>query len=173
MSITTTRDTALLQTLPSFASIPGTAGPDTLTGGASPDTINGKGGNDLLYGKGGADVLVGGAGDDFLFGGKGNDQLDGGVGDDVLSGGAGADDFMFRANQGEDTIDAFQDNIDEIRFVAQGGDTVKFLISYNTSTDVATVRIRVNGSITNTLYVESVEVNDLQQSQQGNTLILS
>jgi Ca2+-binding RTX toxin-like protein len=173
MSITSIRETALIQGEPVFAIRNGTSGADTLNGTSAADTISGLGGADLLYGKGGNDKISGGGGNDFLFGGAGNDTLDGGAGNDVFIGAGGADDFIIRKNQGEDTIDAFQDGLDEIRFIAQGGDTVKFMVHYNTSIDLATVTVKVNGVISNTILVENVELNDLQQSQQGNTLILS
>jgi hypothetical protein len=173
MSVSGKITSALIEAKPNFAIKNGTSGADTLNGTAVADTLNGLGGNDTMNGGNGNDVLNGGGGKDFLFGGGGNDTLNGGAGNDVLAGGGGADDFMFRKGQGNDTIDAFQDGLDEIRFVAQGGDTVKFMVHYNTSMDLATVTVKVNGSITNTIVVENVELNDLQQSQIGNTLILS
>lgn len=172
MSVTTTRETGLLQAPRSFATIPGTAGPDTLNGGAAADSISGAGGADQLFGKGGNDSLYGGGGNDTLYGGNGADLLDGGKGNDLFVGGGGADDFILRKSQGNDSIQGFQDGIDEIRYLANGGDTVKFMIHYNGSAHEATVSIKVNGVITNTILVDNVDNGDLTQSQQGNTLIL-
>ena len=74
-----------------MATIPGTAGADTLTGTAQDDTITGLGGSDTLYGGGSNDLLDGGTGDDRLYGGTGIDVLSGGAGSDLLDGGTGTD----------------------------------------------------------------------------------
>ncbi|MBQ3726960.1 MAG: hypothetical protein II902_07855, partial [Selenomonadaceae bacterium] len=77
-------------------------GNDYLHGGAGADTLNGGGGDDTLFGAAGDDSLNGGAGNDSMLGGNGNDQLLGGAGDDYLSGGAGND--VLRAGAGADTL---------------------------------------------------------------------
>jgi len=71
---------------------------------------------DNLRGTNGANTLEGGDGGDRLFGRNGADTLIGGTGDDVLFGGGGRDSFVFRQNDGADTISGFQDDIDEIDF---------------------------------------------------------
>lgn len=75
-------------------SMHGDADSDLLVGGIQRDTLNGGSGNDVLRGDasdifGGSDTLVGGAGNDFLMGG------------------AGADTFVFRPNEGNNMIAAF------------------------------------------------------------------
>ena len=50
-----------------MATIPGTAGDDSLTGGIDPDLITGDAGNDTLNGAAGADTVDGGAGADLLI----------------------------------------------------------------------------------------------------------
>ena len=73
-------------------------------------------GNDIIHGFDSNDAMVGGPGDDTLHGGKGNDTLTGSDGDDVLFGGAGADTFVFNTDDGDDTIEDFEDGVDTIRF---------------------------------------------------------
>lgn len=117
-------------------SLTGTAAADRLQGGAGATAINGAGGNDRLdgglgndrlfgssgadrlYGNADNDRLYGGTGNDRLFGGSGRDTLDGGTGDDVLTGGLAADQFLFRATSGDDTITDFQDGADRIRILS-------------------------------------------------------
>lgn len=60
--------------------------------------------NDLIFGEQGHDILKGEAGDDVLLGGDGTDQLTGGTGNDYLDGGAGYDTYIYRINDGQDTI---------------------------------------------------------------------
>jgi hypothetical protein len=69
---------------------------DLMVGDVGNDTLKGNKGNDLLIGNGGKDVLEGGDGDDTLAGGAGIDRL---------LGGAGTDTYVFRAGDGEDTIE--------------------------------------------------------------------
>ncbi len=109
----------------------GNDGNDTLSGGSGNDTLNGGAGVDSLVGGAGNDYLYGGAGNDSLWGGKGNDTLSGGSGNDSISGeagndsitggagkdslyggagndslwgGAGNDVFIYKPNEGTDTI---------------------------------------------------------------------
>ena len=51
-----------------------------------------------------ANSIIGGSGADTLQGGAGNDTLWGGAGNDKLYGGAGKDTFIYRPNEGTDTI---------------------------------------------------------------------
>ncbi len=78
----------------------------TLTGNA---TINGTGNtlNNTIIGNYAANTLTGGAGDD---------TLDGGLGNDTLIGGAGNDTYIYRANQGIDSIDNAGGGTDTINF---------------------------------------------------------
>ena len=83
------------------ATIPGTAGRDTLTGTAgpdvyrrprhAPDVIRSAGGDDAICSGGGNDFIRGGGGNDLLVGGSRNDRLEGNARIDALHGGAGAD----------------------------------------------------------------------------------
>lgn len=104
----------------------GGAGDDHLRGGTGWDILIGGDGVDLLYGNAGSDSLLGGAGDDYLAGatgddtlrgGAGNDRIHGNQGRDVIEGGAGdddlrggtlADEFIFAAGDGHDTISDFE-----------------------------------------------------------------
>ncbi len=64
----------------------------------------GGAGKDSLVGNAGADKLYGQADNDILRGGAGKDSLWGGAGDDSLYGGDGNDTFIYKANEGTDTI---------------------------------------------------------------------
>ncbi|MBQ3337436.1 MAG: hypothetical protein IJG80_08545 [Selenomonadaceae bacterium] len=75
--------------------ITGNALNNSIVGGSDKDTLKGRGGNDSLFGGSGADKIYGEAGSDTLWGGAGNDTLYGGEGDDV---------FIYRADEGKDTI---------------------------------------------------------------------
>ena len=82
-------------------------GGDTLLGSADRNSLFGWGGDDKLYGRGGNDKLSGGEGDDFF---------DGGGGTDLLIGGGGADRFHFDRGEGDDLIQDFENNIDQLEF---------------------------------------------------------
>ena len=91
----------------------GGAGNDSIVGDAGKDKLYGNDGNDSLYGGSGNDSLAGGNGDDYLSSGSGNDKLYGnagadslwgGTGNDTLYGGDGVDTFIYRPNEGKDTI---------------------------------------------------------------------
>ena len=82
----------------------GGAGNDSLSGGADNDKLFGNAGKDTLVGGDGADTLSGGAGNDKLYGNAGNDSLWGGAGNDSLWGGSGNDTFVYKPNEGKDTI---------------------------------------------------------------------
>ena len=77
------------ETLVSIENVIGTGGANTITGTAGANRLDGRNGNDTLVGAGGADTLLGGL---------------------------GADTFVFRADDGADTIEDFEDGSDTIRF---------------------------------------------------------
>ncbi len=85
--------------------IKGKGGNDTIVGGKKNDKLWGDGGKDKLFGDKGKDTLKGGAGKDKLFGGKGDDELTGGAGKDV---------FVFKKQEGKDTITDFENGKDKI-----------------------------------------------------------
>jgi Ca2+-binding RTX toxin-like protein len=110
--------------------IRGEAGDDKVIGSRGDDSLDGGSGDDLLKGMGGDDELSGASGDDELFGGGGRDVLEGrsgadvlvGNGDtDVLTGGNGGDLFVFKNDDGRDTITDYTDGEDAIE-VARGAD---------------------------------------------------
>jgi Ca2+-binding RTX toxin-like protein len=68
------------------------------------DRLSGTANNDLVFGENGHDILKGEAGDDVILGGAGTDQLTGGTGNDYLDGGQGYDTYVYRINDGQDTI---------------------------------------------------------------------
>jgi len=68
----------------------------------APGTVAGLEGNDTIKGSAGCDIISGGGGDDTITGG---------AGDDKLYGGSGENTFIFRPNDGKDTI-YYQNGID-------------------------------------------------------------
>ncbi|MEM1129459.1 MAG: calcium-binding protein [Pseudomonadota bacterium] len=101
----------------------GKDGDDTLRGDKGRDRLLGQDGRDHLLGGSQSDDLRGGNGWDKLVGGSGNDNLKGGRGKDVLIGGSGKDThwggknddtFVFRKDDGRDTIKDFTPGADEI-----------------------------------------------------------
>jgi Ca2+-binding RTX toxin-like protein len=102
-------------------------GDDDIYGGVGNDSLSSTSGSNTLDGGDGFDLLIGGIDDDELIGGAGNDiligdattqvaggdVLDGGAGDDLMEGGAGSDTFVFRPNEGGDTIGAIDLNYDD------------------------------------------------------------
>jgi RTX calcium-binding nonapeptide repeat (4 copies) len=106
----------------------GTDGAEELVGGDGADVILGLGGADWLWGQGGddrieggegADVLLGEAGNDRLLGDGGSDVLLGGPGSDRLTGGASDDMFVFRENEGRDTVTDFALGLDKVVLVGR------------------------------------------------------
>lgn len=82
------------------------SGLNMLDGGSESDYLVGGLGSDNLFGKHGNDILVG-----DVFGWRffaGSDTLTGGAGNDTSMGGGGADGFVFKPNEGTDTIGAFK-----------------------------------------------------------------
>lgn len=77
---------------------------NTIIGGSKNDSLYGRAGNDSIVGGKGNDKLYGSNGNDTLVGGKGNDTLWGDAGNDKLFGGAGNDVFIYKPNEGTDTI---------------------------------------------------------------------
>ena len=91
-----------------MAALFGNAGNDKLYGNDGNDTLNGGAGADSLAGGNGNDSLFGDSGNDKLFGNAGNDTLWGETGNDTLTGGDGTDTFIYKPNQGTDTILDYQ-----------------------------------------------------------------
>lgn len=84
-----------------------------INSGGGNDYIKSSGSNVVTDGGAGADTILsgrsndslsGGAGNDSLSGGAGSDTLWGGTGNDTLTGGSGSDVFIYRPNEGKDTI---------------------------------------------------------------------
>ena len=91
------------------AKVWGGAGNDMITLSGNGHEAFGEAGSDSIYGDVGVDVFDGGDGNDTLFGYEGDDHLIGGAGgaDDFAVLGGGADTFIFRQNDGYDTINDF------------------------------------------------------------------
>jgi serralysin len=106
-------------------SIIGGRGDDILQDGTGSSTLYSGSGDDRLTANGGNDLLIGGSGNDDLFGGGGRDRLAGDGGDDTIFGGGNTDIFIFRANDGNDTIGDFNVNEDRLFISAalMGGET--------------------------------------------------
>lgn len=103
----------------------GGRGMDLLDAGAGDDILRGNDGNDTLLGGTGNDTLLGGSqndslngsfGNDMLNGGSQSDTLNGGDGNDTLQGGTGADDFVFTGTVGQDIVNDWHNNVDDLDF---------------------------------------------------------
>jgi Ca2+-binding RTX toxin-like protein len=75
----------------------GSAGQEDASGGGGSDSFDGGAGSDSLHGEEGNDTLAGGADGDWLDGGDGNDTLIGGDGIDELNGGLGDDFYIINS----------------------------------------------------------------------------
>ena len=107
-----------------------------------------------LHGTFGDDLIVGSVDGETIWALDGDDRLEGGAGDDTLSGGLGADAFVFKADDGADTVEDFSDGADLIQFditgitfadlgiSADGADTI---VSYDTDD---TIRLKNVASTT-------------------------
>lgn len=84
------------------------SGNNTVTGGNGSDFIQTGFQQDIVDGGSGNDVIAADAGAVFLFG---NDRVTGGSGDDLMSAGSGIDTFVFRPNDGVDTIAKFSSTL--------------------------------------------------------------
>jgi VCBS repeat-containing protein len=104
-------------------------------------------GDVLAFGLDGKDDFTGGLGNDMLSGGDNDDKLKGMSGNDTLTGGSGRDTFVFRPNDGKDTIFDFHigtandTNADIIDLSAFNND----LSPLNDITDVSDLTIINNG----------------------------
>ena len=118
---------------------------ESLFGTDQRDRLEGRGGDDLIFGGDGKDLLSGGNGNDLLSGGRMRDKLVGGAGNDTLLGGHGPDTFVFRAGDGNDLIEDFEDGLDMIKItsgasgfgdltVTQVGDDVEIAFAGTTIT---------------------------------------
>lgn len=96
-----------------------TLGQNLIKGGNNNDVVVGGSGKTDAEGGSGNDIIIGGKGDDDLDGGNGNDTIRGdaqssffygddeitaGKGTDFVEGGGGSDTFVFRPNDGTNTI---------------------------------------------------------------------
>ena len=107
----------------------GGIGDDSLTGGTGNDWLEGGDGNDTLYGDDGSDTLFGGTGDDVLHAGGGANLLFGGAGNDLMiNDGTGANIYWFIGNDGNDTIQGFRPDYDQIG-ISSGGNTASALVA--------------------------------------------
>lgn len=111
-------------------------GDDKIYGHKGDDTIDGGTGNDELYGGSGNDFMTGGEGNDKMWGGENNDTLDGGAGndyinggrgEDTLYGGAGNDCFVFRMDDGNNTIKDFDPTQDRLGLVDADREDMKVI----------------------------------------------
>ena len=75
-----------------------------IASGAMPSSATAENRAAFMLGTEGSDQFKGSTQNDLLVGDAGNDTLDGGAGNDVLMGGAGTDIYIYRPNDGTDTI---------------------------------------------------------------------
>ena len=81
---------------------------------ASSENILGNEKNNIIYAHEGDDDVFGFGGKDLLAGGADGDLLDGGEGDDSLYGNAGDDIYFFDKNHGNDIINNFSDDVEQL-----------------------------------------------------------
>lgn len=114
----------------------GREGDDTIYGVTGTNALYGSLGNDLIIGGDGTDVIFGGEDNDVILGNDGNDWISGGSGDNQISGGAGDDviygsgsregrsnEFFYRGDDGNDTVNSFNAETDQFVIAANINDT--------------------------------------------------
>ena len=122
------------------------------------ENLEGSSYADRLLGDNAANSLWGRAGNDTLEGRAGDDILDGGPGADLLKGGRGTDTFVFRFDDGDDTISDFtdgQDRIDLSEFDLSG------FAALDISTSPAGVMIDLSAEGGGTILLENFDMSDL------------
>nr|WP_269100143.1 M10 family metallopeptidase C-terminal domain-containing protein [Mangrovicoccus ximenensis] len=139
-------------------------GDDVIEGGLNSDLLIGGRGNDGLNGGFGFDRLRGFAGDDTLGGGAGADVLEGNKGDDLLEGGGGADTFVFRANDGFDTVADFQDGTDLIDLTALRLTGYGASLSAHVAETAGGVLIDLSGTYGLSILLDGVAAADLSNA---------
>ena len=148
-------DSGVVVSLASGAAYRGHAAGDTII---DIENLEGSSYADRLLGDNAANSLRGRAGNDTLEGRAGNDTLDGGPGADLLNGGRGRDTFVFRFDDGDDTISDFtdgQDRIDLSVFDLSG------FAALDISTDPAGVMIDLSAEGGGTILLENFDRSDL------------
>ena len=159
----------------------GAAGDDVLNGGEGNDDLQGQDGDDVvsgdagddhLYGHNGDDLLNGGEGRDYLYGGSGNDTLQGGSGtNDYLSGGAGNDTYLFKAGDGNTTINNqdYGESRNDVLRILEGIEpsdvgatrfTTNLLLTVQSTGEVITVQNYFNGDATGGYALNTIEFAD-------------
>ena len=148
-------DSGVVVSLASGAAYRGHAAGDTIE---DIENLEGSSYADRLLGDNAANSLRGRAGNDTLEGRAGNDTLDGGPGADLLKGGRGRDTFVFRFDDGDDTISDFtdgQDRIDLSEFDLSG------FAALDISTGPAGVMIDLSAEGGGTVLLENFDRSDL------------
>ncbi|MEL7256481.1 MAG: choice-of-anchor I family protein [Pseudomonadota bacterium] len=92
-------------------------GDDFVLAGRGRDWVSGGEGDDIIFGNRGNDTLYGDEGEDFINGGRGRDIINGGADNDILVGGRSADEFIFEGDFGDDVIQDFEENRDDLSFL--------------------------------------------------------
>ncbi len=145
-----------------FASVEhaiGTKFDDRMIGTTGTNLLDGGDGDDLIWASAGDDVVQGGAGDDYLKGGFGNDLIDGGAGDDFITAGSAAgevDTIIFRASDGDDVVEGFDVDLDQLGLVGLTADQLAVL-----DTDTGTLVQASSGDSIFLIGVHDIGVGDL------------
>ena len=115
-------------------------------------------------------VRLGGAGTDILKGGRGNDSLWGGAGDDKLYGGDGNDIFIYKPNEGTDTIYDYASG-DMLRILNTDGTNGSFTNSAFAGSNL-TLTINGGGSVifANATTGDKFNINNQNYTIKDNTL---
>ena len=101
-----------------------TDGTNTINWTGIMENLNAGSGNDIINCDNGANSILGGAGNDVINANNGNDTVSGGTGNDTLAGGANNDTYLFKAGDGQDSIqenDSTAGNLDTVLFDSSVG----------------------------------------------------
>ena len=141
----------------------------TLLGGSGNDTLNGGSGTQTLSGGAGTDNLYGGAGNDSLNGGTSADTLWGGAGNDTLLGGSGNDTFIYKPNEGTDTIQDYASG-DILQILNADGTNGSYTAAF--ASNKLTLTISGGGSVIleNVNAGDKININGTIKTVSGKTL---
>lgn len=148
-------------------------------GNSCDNIITGNDGNNILYGYAGNDSIYGGSGNDTIYGGENNDVISGDAGNDLLYGGDGDDTYLFKLNDGIDTIEdsagkrdciSFDSSVDKTQIaIFKNGDEI--IIDYGSSLGQDSINVS-NDSIeryelSDGSYISNYDINQIIQNMSA------
>lgn len=148
-------------------------------GNSVDNIIIGNDGNNILYGYSGNDTIYGGSGNDTIYGGENNDIISGDTGNDLLYGGNGDDTYLFKLNDGIDTIEdtsgkrdcvSFDSSVDKTQIaIFKNGEEI--IIDYGSSLGQDSIKVS-NDSIeryelSDGSYISNYDINQIIQNMSA------